>query len=118
MFPITVQEIVRATQGFLVIGDPRMSIGEIPKGGTPAQRSPQVSTDSRALKQGDIFFALKGEKFDRHAYLEDSIKKGAALCVISKIPENLVISPSKFSALLKVKDSKRSLAYLPLDKRY
>lgn len=97
---MTLQEIVRATLGLLVIGDPRMNVGE------------GVSTDSRTLKRGDIFFALKGEKFDGHRYLDDVLKKGASLCVLSQIPGDLVISPSRLSALVKVRDTKRSLGDL------
>lgn len=96
---MTIREIARATQGILVIGDPQMKVGQ---GGN-------VSTDSRTLRKGDIFFALKGQKADGHAHLEDGIKKGAALCVVSQIPENIVIQPSTSPAILKVKDTKRSL---------
>ncbi len=99
MRPMTLQEITRATQGQLVMGDPFIQLAS-------------VSTDSRAVRRGDIFFALKGEKFDGHAYLEDVIKKGAALCVISQIPERLAVTPSCQTALIKVKDPKRALGAL------
>ncbi|OGR87697.1 MAG: hypothetical protein A3A86_06695 [Elusimicrobia bacterium RIFCSPLOWO2_01_FULL_60_11] len=96
---MTIREIVRATQGILVIGDPRMNVGQ---GGN-------VSIDSRTLRKGDIFFAIKGQRTDGHAHLEDSIKKGASLCVVSQIPEDIVIQPSASPALVKVRDTKRSL---------
>ena len=41
-----------------------------------------VSIDSRSLKSGDIFWAIKGDKFDGHNYVVDSIKKGASALVI------------------------------------
>lgn len=38
-----------------------------------------ITTDSRKLQQGDMFIALKGEKFDGHEYAEAAIKNGATL---------------------------------------
>jgi murE/murF fusion protein len=41
----------------------------------------KVSTDSRTIEAGDIFVALKGEKFDAHAFL-DSVKDKGAGCLV------------------------------------
>lgn len=40
-----------------------------------------ISTDSRNVKKGDIFFALKGENFDGNQYALQSIQNGAVLAV-------------------------------------
>ena len=37
-------------------------------------RSKEVSTDSRTLKRGDLFVALRGENFDGHKFIEDAAK--------------------------------------------
>ena len=37
-----------------------------------------VSTDTRLLQPGELFFALKGENFDAHAFLDQAVDKGAA----------------------------------------
>ncbi len=37
-----------------------------------------VSTDSRAIQPGELFIALKGERFDAHAYVADVLSRGAA----------------------------------------
>ncbi|RYY49140.1 MAG: UDP-N-acetylmuramoyl-tripeptide--D-alanyl-D-alanine ligase [Chitinophagaceae bacterium] len=42
---------------------------------------PSIETDTRKLKQGDIFFALKGPNFNGNHYLEQAINLGAAYCV-------------------------------------
>jgi murE/murF fusion protein len=42
----------------------------------------KVSTDSRTIEPGDIFVALKGEKFDAHAFLEAVKDKGAGCLVV------------------------------------
>lgn len=36
-----------------------------------------VSMDSRTVKQGDLFVALKGENFDGHDYIAGAVEKGA-----------------------------------------
>ena len=43
-----------------------------------------VSTDSRAVKSGDCFFAIAGDNFDGHNYVEEAIAKGAVCAVVSK----------------------------------
>lgn len=37
-----------------------------------------VCTDSRSVRSGDLFVALKGERFDGHDYLAEVIERGAA----------------------------------------
>jgi len=46
--------------------------------------SSKISTDTRKIKKGSIFFALKGEKFDGHNFVEDAVNKGATTIVINK----------------------------------
>lgn len=41
-----------------------------------------VSTDSRTIKSGEIFIALRGQHYDGHSFVHDAIKKGAALCIV------------------------------------
>ena len=43
---------------------------------------PSISTDTRTVKKGDIFFALKGENFDGNKYAHLALEKGASLVVI------------------------------------
>lgn len=40
-----------------------------------------VSTDTRTLQPGDLFFALRGERFDANDYLEEAIGLGASAVV-------------------------------------
>ena len=42
---------------------------------------PSVETDSRKVKKGDIFFALKGPNFNGNQYLEQALQAGASYCV-------------------------------------
>ncbi len=43
-----------------------------------------VSTDTRTLKAGDLFFALRGEKTDGHKFLPEAFAKGAACVVVDQ----------------------------------
>jgi UDP-N-acetylmuramoyl-tripeptide--D-alanyl-D-alanine ligase len=43
-----------------------------------------VSTDSRTVRPGDLFFAIRGESFDGHEYVEDAFAKGACAAVVSE----------------------------------
>ena len=42
-----------------------------------------ISTDSRSISEGSIFFALKGDQFDGNRFVRETIDKGALLAVIS-----------------------------------
>jgi UDP-N-acetylmuramoyl-tripeptide--D-alanyl-D-alanine ligase len=41
-----------------------------------------VSTDTRSIASGDLFVALRGERFDAHNYLADAVARGAAALVV------------------------------------
>lgn len=43
---------------------------------------PSVQTDTRKLKNGDLFFALKGPNFNGNAYAQKAIESGAAYAII------------------------------------
>lgn len=42
----------------------------------------KISTDSRKVEAGSIFFALRGENFDGNQYAAKALCQGAALCVV------------------------------------
>jgi UDP-N-acetylmuramoyl-tripeptide--D-alanyl-D-alanine ligase len=43
---------------------------------------PLVSTDSRNIPQGSLFFALKGEKFDGNSFAQNALQKGASYSIV------------------------------------
>src|ERR1700754_3334468 len=49
-------------------------------------RHPSVVTDTRELKQGDLFFALKGPNFNGNAFAVRALELGAAYAVIDEAP--------------------------------
>lgn len=48
--------------------------------------------DTRKIQKGDIFFALKGKKFDANEYIKEAVEKGARgiICQSKKFPYNLL----------------------------
>ncbi|NLT95196.1 MAG: UDP-N-acetylmuramoyl-tripeptide--D-alanyl-D-alanine ligase, partial [Clostridia bacterium] len=44
-----------------------------------------VAIDSRRVKKGDLFFALKGEKSDGHLFVDAALENGAVGAVISDV---------------------------------
>ncbi|MEK6574979.1 MAG: Mur ligase domain-containing protein, partial [Chloroflexota bacterium] len=46
------------------------------------RRIRQVSTDSRSIRRGDIFVALRGEQFDGHEFVPAVLAKGAAGAIV------------------------------------
>ena len=42
---------------------------------------PSVETDTRKIKKGDIFFALKGPNFNGNDYVQGAIDAGASYCI-------------------------------------
>lgn len=56
---------------------------------------PSVTTDSRKVEAGQLFFALKGERFDGNQYAADVLAKGAALAVVDD-PSVVVAHDSRY----------------------
>ena len=57
------------------------AIGNAPRGGAPLVR---VWTDTRTIAPGDLFVALRGERFDAHDYLRAAVDAGAHALVVSR----------------------------------
>src|ERR1700676_5217567 len=60
------------------------------------------SIDSRTVRQGELFFAVKGERLDGHDYVTAALEKGAAAAVVQK--DQLHRYPEK-PRLLSVEDT-------------
>ena len=52
----------------------------------PSENQPvsRIVTDSRDIQEGDVFFALAGERFDAHDFVEDVLAAGATAVVVSR----------------------------------
>jgi UDP-N-acetylmuramoyl-L-alanyl-D-glutamate--2,6-diaminopimelate ligase len=43
-----------------------------------------ISNNSKEIKSGEVFVAIRGEKFDGHSFIEEAIKNGAILAIGEK----------------------------------
>jgi len=68
---IKADEVVQAVRGEVLAGNLDVKISG-------------VSTDTRTIKQGDLFVALTGESSDGHKFLADALGKGASGVVVSR----------------------------------
>ncbi len=68
-----------------------------------------VSTDSRTVKRGELFFALSGETFDGHEFIGRAFAQGAACAVID---DQAISERWKSSPILVVRDTTRAFGAL------
>lgn len=50
--------------------------------------NPSVETDTRKLKKGDIFFALKGPNYNGNHYTQQALQAGASYCIADEPSDN------------------------------
>jgi UDP-N-acetylmuramoyl-tripeptide--D-alanyl-D-alanine ligase len=70
---LTVGWLAAAVAGRIVSGDPERVVGNI-------------TTDSRSLQGGDFFIALRGARFDAHAFVNEVLERGALGVLVEEIP--------------------------------
>ncbi len=68
----TIAEIIQFTEGTLISGEMDTQLAGI-------------SIDSRTIRPGDLFVAIKGEKFDGHNFIRQALDNQAAGLLLSKI---------------------------------
>ncbi|HEY3841046.1 MAG TPA: Mur ligase domain-containing protein, partial [Bryobacteraceae bacterium] len=67
------------------------------------------SIESRTIKPGELFFAVKGERMDGHDYVRQALEKGAVAAVVRQ--DQLKSYPAK-AGLLAVDDTLAALQTL------
>ena len=48
----------------------------------------EITQDTRQVKQGSLFIAIKGAHFDGHDLVAEAIKAGALAVVVERVPED------------------------------
>ena len=66
-----VKDIVKITNGKILCGDEKIPCNHFVR-------------DSREVKEGDVYIALKGERFDGNDFCQSAIDNGAKVCIVSK----------------------------------
>ena len=90
---LTAADVATAAGGRLVSGAPSTPVG-------------RVSIDSRTAAAGDFFFAIRGERFDGHAFVADAVAKGAAGVVVE---EAGAASDASATVVIEVADTTKGL---------
>ncbi len=72
MFPLTFTQLARLTDAELNT-----------QARCDSSTISSISTDTRSLRRGDLFVALKGTQFDGHDFLDEAVARGAIGTVVS-----------------------------------
>lgn len=89
------------------LSDMRSALGlqGISAADTAGQKASRILTDSRAVQAGDVFIALRGDRFDAHDFVADVVARGAVAVIVDRdVP---VQGP-----LWRVDDTRRALGLL------
>lgn len=94
---LRLEQVVQYTEGTLLSGSDAIMISG-------------VSTDSRKINAGDLFIALKGERFDAHDFIPSLLNQGIAAVLIS---DQTCLPAGAFStAVIQVQDTLKALQML------
>ena len=96
MESLYVNEIIKATKGKLVKGDQSFQV----KG---------ISIESRSIKKGDLFIAIKGDNFDGHDFIGNAIKNGVSGIILSRLSSD---TQNSASVIIKVSNTLKALQNL------
>ncbi|PAB58825.1 UDP-N-acetylmuramoyl-tripeptide--D-alanyl-D-alanine ligase [Anaeromicrobium sediminis] len=88
---ISIGEIVKCTNGQLIKGNTEEEIR-------------RISTDSRDIKENDMFIALIGENFDGHKFLKPAVNKGAKTLLVSEYENHI-----EGVTIIKVEDTLKAM---------
>lgn len=102
MQTLRLEQLASLTEARLIRGEPH----------TLVQR---ISTDTRTLRAGDCFLALRGPRYDGHDFVPAAARSGAVAAVVSN-PTRAMNSPSAL-ALLQVQDTLTALHKLATNYR-
>ena len=83
MMSITARIVAGATAGEIISGDLNAPVHG-------------VSTDTRTLREGDLFIALTGPNFDGAEFIPEALRKGAAGVAAARLPQGCSIPPDRF----------------------
>jgi len=89
----TLRDAALQIPGAIVIGDENVTFD-------------RVSTDSRTAGPGDLFIAIKGDRFDAHNFLPQVAQRGIAAALVTRTPDDFHVPA------IKVKDTRAALGAL------
>jgi len=101
MMQVTLDQLARWSDGELLQGVPSNTVGVL-------------TTDSRKVEAGQVFLALKGDRFNAHDFIGAVSEAGAGALVVSELTAD---TETYSGGIVRVKDSLRSLQKLAFHHR-
>jgi len=94
-----VKDLIKAVNGKFLLGDPNLPVKS-------------VSIDSRSVKKGQFFFAIKGKNYDGHDFIKEAVEKEVSGIVYSEDDADFANPFPKFPSIIKVPDTEEALGNL------
>lgn len=104
---LKIKDVLKIIEGEIIFGNENEEIID-------------VSTDTRKIKEGDTFIAIKGESNNGNLYCNTAFESGAKICIVDEIKltdEEINNYNSKNGILIKTKDNRKALIELAKYKR-
>ena len=95
---ITVEEILKATNGTLIYG-------------SKLEECESFSKNTKEIKEGDVYIGFRGERFDGGKFYEDALKNGAKGAIINKI-DDLEIKRLENKFVIQVDDTVEAIGQI------
>jgi UDP-N-acetylmuramoyl-tripeptide--D-alanyl-D-alanine ligase len=89
----------------LTIAEAAVAVGGLVDGADV--RFSRVGTDTRTLVPGDLFVALRGERYDGHDFVQAALDRGAVAAMVDR-----AYAPAAHQRLLRVDDTRAALGAL------
>ncbi len=100
-----IRDILEITNGKLLCGDENIEVDSFVR-------------DTRQIKTGDVFVAIKGESFNGNEFYNEAIENGAKACIVSEEPKeklgNTILVEDTVLAIQKLATYKRDLYDIPV----
>ncbi len=102
---LKIEDILKCTGGKLITGN-------------KDEECEDFSQDTRTIKKGDTYIAIKGEKFNGNLFWKDAIEKGASTVIIKDIElKKEEIEKYKNKNIILVEDTRKALKQIAIEKR-
>ncbi len=96
--------------------------------GTELQEFTGIALDSRQVKKGEVFVAIKGQRFDGHSFIQEAVQRGATGLILNKDQKDclekitpaeikrlfIALVPDTYTALIECATSWRSQFSIPV----
>lgn len=101
---ITVNKILEICRGKLLSGDKQLEVNS-------------YSKDSREIKDGDMYLAIKGERVNGNDYIESAFENGAMGCITDDEINQKILEKFKNKVIIKVNDTVKAIQEIAKYKR-